>query len=146
MKFPFFFILVVVLFVLLIVATVTVEAAVPSDQLIAALTQVESGGDDNAIGDKHLAQKAYGCLQIRQPAVDDVNRLKGTNYKAEDCLGNRALSIWICKVYIDNYATPKRLGTVNDEKMARIWNGGPNGWKRSSTQAYWEKVRQALSD
>lgn len=105
-----------------------VVADEPSFQLISALMKVESGGNDGAIGDKHLAQKAYGCLQIRQPCVDDVNRRYGTKYKAEDCLNNRALSIWICCKYIDMYATESRLGrTPTDEDKARIWNGGPIG-------------------
>jgi hypothetical protein len=51
---------------------------------------VESQGNDNAIGDRTLAHKAYGCLQIRQPYVDDANPYLGTNFKAQECLGNRA--------------------------------------------------------
>lgn len=26
------------------------------------------------------------------------------------------------------------------EVLARIWNGGPNGWKKHSTVKYWKKV------
>lgn len=100
----------------------------PSDQLIAALIQHESRGDDHAVGDKNLRHKAYGCLQIRQLAVDDYNRWNGTNHKAEDCLGNRVLSIAICRSYIGHYATESRLGRrPTDEDNARIWNGGPVG-------------------
>ena len=123
-----------------------VYADEPSAQLVAALIQVESGGNDNAIGDLNLDQKAYGCLQIRQPCVDDVNRRHETSYKAEDCLGKRALSIWLCQKYIAMYATQKRLGHVpTDEDKARIWNGGPNGWRKKSTEAYWAKVKKVLS-
>ncbi len=93
-------------------------AAEPGDHLITALIQVESRGNDNVVGDKHLKDKAYGSLQIRKPCVQDVNKRYGTNYRAEDCLGNRELSI-------------------------KIWNGGPKGFKKKSTQAYWEKVRRA---
>lgn len=123
----------------------SVLADEPNDQLIAALIQHESRGDDRAVGDKNFRHKAYGCLQIRQPAVDDYNHRHGTSYKAEACLGNRALSIAICRWYIGNYATESRLGRKpTDQDKARIWNGGPNGWKTSSTLAYWEKVRKVL--
>ena len=27
-----------------------------------------------------------------------------------------------------------------DEVIARNWNGGPNGYKKKSTEKYWEKV------
>lgn len=117
----------------------------PSDKLIAALIAVESGGDDNARGDLHLRQKAYGCLQIRQPVCDDINRRYGTRLRAEQMLGNRELSISVCKKYIAMYATEKNLGRRPElEDMARIWNGGPCGFKKKSTLAYREKVRKYL--
>lgn len=116
-----------------------------SDHLITALIAVESKGDDKAVGDKHLSQSAYGCLQIRQPCVDDVNRVYGTKYRAKDCLGNRALSVWICQKYLEIYATEKLIGRKpTDQDRARIWNGGPTGYKKSSTKAYWAKVKKAL--
>lgn len=67
-----------------------IENVWDSEALIGALIKVESDGNDKAIGDHHLAQKAYGALQIRKPYVDDVNRVFKTNYRAEDMLGNRA--------------------------------------------------------
>ncbi len=114
-------------------------------ELIEAIKRQESGCDTNAIGDKHLDAKAYGCLQIRQPAVDDVNRIYGTKHNAEDMRGNEALSIWIFHRYMEIYATEARLGRpVTDEDRARIWNGGPNGWKRRITIDYWRKVHAHL--
>ena len=113
--------------------------------LVSALIEVESQGNDNAIGDHHLADKAYGCLQIRKPCVDDVNRAFGTSYKAQDMLGNRELSKTIFERYMSLYATEKAIGrAVTDEDRARIWNGGPTGWKRSSTLSYWSKVKALL--
>jgi hypothetical protein len=32
------------------------------------------------------------------------------------------------------------LGVVTPEKIARMHNGGPNGWKISATDKYWDKV------
>jgi len=115
------------------------------EKLVRALIVVESAGNNNAIGDRHLAEKAYGCLQIRQPCLTDVNGRFGKSYRPEDCLGNRALSVWVCKSYIALYATPKRLGRMpTAENMARIWNGGPNGWKNPRTDKYWHKVLREI--
>src|SRR5947208_1058676 len=101
-----------VLFVLMMIGLAMCRAhgAEPSDRLVAALIQVESGGNDHALGDKHLKDHAYGVLQIRQLVVDDYNRWCGTTYRAQDCLGNSELSIKICRKYIGMYVTEKRLG------------------------------------
>lgn len=120
------------------------EAALP-DRLTQALIQVESRGNDHAVGDKHLADKAYGVLQIRKPCLDDVNSRYGTKHSPQDMLGNRSLSVWVCQKYLEMYATPKRLGRVpTDEDKARIWNGGPGGWRKTSTTQYWTKVQKEL--
>ena len=110
-------------------------------KLINALVQVESGGNDYAIGDLNLKHKAYGPLQIRQPYMDDVF----PNRKAQECLGNRKLSIEVFEQYMERYATKALIGReVTDEDRARIHNGGPSGWKRASTKPYWEKVKKLL--
>ncbi len=115
------------------------------DRLIPALIQVESNGNDKAIGDRQKKFKAYGPLQIRQPCVDDVNRRYGTQIKAEELLGNRKLSMWVCAKYLEMYGTPqtfKREPRLED--LARIWNGGPSGWKSNATLGYWSKVKKNL--
>lgn len=115
------------------------------DDLIKAMIQVESVGDDYAVGDLHLANRAYGPLQIRQPAVDDVNSYFQTNYVAKDMWGNRPLSVETFKKYMEIYATPANVGReVTLQDMARIWNGGPDGWKKLSTSVYWDKVKARL--
>jgi hypothetical protein len=113
--------------------------------LIQALIKVESNGNDYAIGDRTRKEKAYGPLQIRKPCVDDVNRRCGTKIEAKSLLGDRVKSVWVCQKYLETYATQKRLGREpTHEDMARIWNGGPSGWKRNDTNAYWAKVRKQL--
>ena len=109
--------------------------------LILALMAVESGGKDGEIGDKHLAQKAYGCLQIRQPVCNDYNKAHGTKHQAKDCLGNRELSVRICTWYLEYYGKGKTL-----EAKARIWNGGPKGDQKKATVGYWRKVNKILKD
>lgn len=113
------------------------------DKLITALIQVESNGNDYAIGDKHLKDKAYGCLQIRRPVCLDVNRVYKTNHSPMAMLGNRELSIKVARMYWNIYKCK------TDEEKARSWNGGPTaktpGTKMyKATNAYWSKVKALL--
>jgi hypothetical protein len=120
-------------------------AEYPTEVLMQAVALQESRDNDKAVGDKHLSDKAYGHLQIRQPCVDDVNRKLGTQYKAEDCLKNRELSELIFREYINLYATKKKLGrTPTPLDMAGIWNGGPLGWKSKHTVGYRKSVARKL--
>ena len=106
------------------------------------IAQVESKGNVNSPrGD---AGTAYGILQIRQGCLTDVNRANGTNIKLTDLEGARELSYWVFAEYMKLYARTDRLGheaTLVD--MGRIWNGGPNGYKRSATLHYADLVRAA---
>lgn len=112
------------------------------DKLIPALIQVESGGDDKAIGDNG---RAYGCLQIWDVVVKDVNRVYGTRYTHADAFV-REHAINICKKYLSIYCTPQRLGrTPTLADAARMWNGGPTGHKKTATLNYWKKVQKHLS-
>lgn len=115
---------------------------VDCDRLILALIKVESDGRDHLIGDKHLKNKAYGCLQIRKPCLDDVNRACGTNYTPSDMLGNRKLSIWVCKQYLRLYGGTQ--ANPSPERLAKIWNGGPKGPQKPATEKYWRKVSKHL--
>ena len=121
-------------------SVMTVNAK-PSDSLINAIIKVESNDNVNAIGDNG---KAVGCMQIWKVVVDDVNKVSKLKYNYNDRF-NKEKSIEIFKLYINKYATAKRLGrTPTDEDMARIWNGGPNGFKKAGTKQYWLKVKAEL--
>lgn len=106
---------------------------------IAALIHVESSGNNVAIGD---GGKAYGCLQIHPAVVKDVNRIYGAGLKHTDMF-DRDLSVAVCRKYLEYYgSTLPRTATLED--YARIWNGGPNGWRSPRTKAYWKKVQHAM--
>ena len=84
---------------------------------------------------------ATGPLQIHRACWEDVKR-DGEKYS--DCAG-LDYSLEVFQRYMLRYATEKRLmRSVTDQDRARIWNGGPNGWKKDSTIGYWEKVQNAL--
>lgn len=113
--------------------------AVGASPLMQAIAKVESSGNPRARnGD------ALGLLQIRPEVVIDVNRGYGLAYRHRDAYSPEK-SAELFRLYLALYATPKRLGRpVTDQDRARIWHGGPNGWKRQSTNAYWRRVNAAL--
>ena len=103
--------------------------------LISALIIVESSGNDQAIGDNG---RAIGPLQIHRGVVQDVNRITGSHYRHQD-MTNRAQARAVCEAYLKHYG---RGATT--EQLARRWNGGPTGDRKTATVAYWAKVKKAL--
>ena len=109
--------------------------------LIAALIHVESRGNDHAI---NYREQSYGCLQVGPGARQDFERLTGRKIREIDCF-NRDLSIQIFTTYVTHYCTAERLGHApTDADYARVWNGGPNGFRRPVTLTYWAKVQREL--
>ncbi len=116
---------------------------------LAALISVESGGRQAAVGDTHMKNRAYGICQIRKPYLQDVNRIAGTSFTMDDVRASETLSKWCTVTYIRHYGARYTRLTgkpLTPEVAARIHNGGPNGWKRKSTDAHWEKVRTTLKE
>jgi hypothetical protein len=108
--------------------------------LAAAMILVESGGNDRAVGD---GGRAIGPLQIHAGILLDVNRRFGTRFTHRG-MTNRADAVAVMDRYLWMYAQPGRLGRpVTSADRARIWNGGPNGWRKASTVGYAERVRGA---
>lgn len=117
-------------------------------KLLDAIKKVESGGDVDAIGDRHLSNKAYGPYQIRDPYYRDAlaaNPKLGGSFDNVKGIGSEAYSERVMRAYMGRYATRSRLGREpTDEDIARIHNGGPNGWKNANTEAYWKKVQKEM--
>ena len=104
--------------------------------LLNAIEQVESGGRADAVGD---SGSAVGAYQIWKICVDDINRIKGKKiYTYQDRL-NKTKSRQMCEIYIDHYGKG-----MDDISKARIWNGGPRGYKLKSTVKYGNKVKKHL--
>lgn len=129
----FFIVLNVGLF--LSTSSMGVVRTIPKNNLIDAIIYVESRGDINAYNAK---ENAVGCLQIRPIMLKEVNRLLGYNkYKLAD-RWNKQKSIQMFNVIKEHTTNP------TDEKLARNWNGGWNGYKKQSTLKYWQKVKEQL--
>ena len=116
-----------------------------TDYLLEALIQVESRGNENAVGDRHLSRPSVGVLQIRPIMVREVNRILKKHkvkkkYTLEDRY-SREKSIEMFYIW-QSYHLPDS----SDEVIARCWNGGPKGWKRNSTLHYWNKVQKEINN
>ena len=125
----------------LILFTLTLAAATTSyaGDLLHAIHMVETGGRLGPI--KGDGGAALGPLQIHRACWQDAN-LPG---KYED-VADLAYAKRVFAAYMARYATESRLGRpVTDEDRARIWNGGPNGYKKRATLKYWEKVRKVMN-
>ena len=113
--------------------------------LIYALINVESRGNSNLLGDKHLGEPSVGVLQIRPIMVREVNRIlkiQGSKkrYKKKDRF-SRQKSIEMFIIWRDFHHAGD-----SDEVIAKCWNGGPKGPKKIKTQHYWNKVQKELKE
>jgi len=139
---------------------------------VMAVMMVESSGNDKAIGDNGAS---HGPLQIQKDCVDDANRYRRREGLPplrfpQDCYDRRKAEL-IMIAYLKEYTLPRckkshkpAIGIdMNDPKVrekhywrtgkrptiedyARIWNGGPNGYKIQATVKYWNKVKKELED
>lgn len=111
-------------------------------KILNAMIKVESKGNDLAYCVK---ENAVGCLQIRPIMVKEVNRIlskqkKSIRYTLED-RWDRKKSIEMFFIWKNYHHKTSSL-----EKIARNWNGGPNGYTRNCTKVYWSKVKKELEN
>ena len=110
---------------------------------IQALIMTESMNDDSAVGDNG---KAYGALQIHAKTVTDINKLQRLSLTHNDMF-KRNCAIYSCYIYLAYWGKNYTLETGKKpsyQTLARIWNGGPEGYKNSKTKKYWKKVKTHL--
>jgi len=111
--------------------------------LIPLLAIFESNGNPNAYNNK---ENAAGILQIRPIMIKDCNRISGeSTYYLKD-RWNEEKSYHMAITYLNHYGKKHLTSNMTEEEkiviLARMWNGGPNGWKKKSTLSYGEKIRK----
>jgi hypothetical protein len=108
--------------------------------LVESADRLHPNGNDLARGE----HGERGCLQVRQCVLDDVNKKFGFKFTTSE-MENRGKCMAVLDCYLYLWATPKRLGRpVTDQDRARIWNGGPDGWKLKRSLPYWRKVQATM--
>jgi hypothetical protein len=84
--------------------------------------------------------QAVGILQIHPIMVQDINRILGfEKYQLSDRLSDKK-SIEMFEVFQSHYNP-----TMNFEKMAKTWCGGPKGMKKAGTLNYYQKALNQLN-
>lgn len=113
-------------------------------KLLDAIAQVESNNNADAIGD---SGRSVGAYQLQEVYVDDVNRIAGTSYHYEDRFdiekSRKMVRIYLTywgEKYVEVIGKP-----ATEQILARIHNGGPQGWSKFSTVCYWNKVKKQLA-
>ncbi len=123
-----------------LIPVLMIAAVADGRDLVDAIHHVESSGRlGPLVGD---GGDSLGPLQIQRACWQDAN-VPG---KYED-VADLAYAKRVFAAYMARYATERRLGRhVTDEDRARIWNGGPNGYKKKATLKYWLKVKKELNN
>ena len=105
--------------------------------LFAAIAQVES----------ESGKTSRNVYQLTRRYVDDVNRISTPEaFLYEDRLDRAKAERMMC-IYLEYYGRRHQIQTgmqTTAEVLARIHNGGPDGWRRPSTLNYWKKVKAAM--
>ena len=110
--------------------------------VLAAIHIVESNDDPDAVGD---GGDSIGCYQIQKCYWLDAKEFSDLGGTYLDCY-NRGYADRTVRFYMARYATERRLGReVTQEDVARIHNGGPNGYKKECTKKFWKKVEVILN-
>ena len=92
-----------------------------------AIAYQESGIKQDVTGDLKLKNKAHGMYQIRLPALQDVNRLYGTNYTIDDIKNDPTINARVGMLYFK--AQKEFYGAKNNEQALAGYNGGPKAIK-----------------
>jgi hypothetical protein len=109
-----------------------------SDRLLDAIADCETGHlpeweRDSAIGDGGLA---VGRYQIQPIALRCVNRfMRGRAFTLADRT-DPAKSRDLCALYLTHWLARVPAERRTPEAAARIWNGGPDGWRKAATDGY----------
>jgi hypothetical protein len=104
-------------------------------RLLAAMRQVESGGNRFAVGDGGLAR---GPLQCHAAAWTDGCKALGVHWPYPQYVWSRWHSEQVARGYWRMY------GCKTDEQKARRWNGGVHGDRNPTTLKYWKRVQATM--
>ena len=110
------------------------------EHLIKAIAKVESN-KTNVIGDKHLKNHAYGFFQLRQTAINEVNRIYNLNKinLAEELINNVDAQVEYTVLFIKHL----KDNTKNEKEMISAYNIGLSNVKKGKYGKYYSKILKA---
>jgi hypothetical protein len=105
-----------------------------------AIASVESSNNDLAIGDGGRAIGRYQIWEVYwQDAVDFCPQISGRYANVVD----KKYAERIVMAYLLRYGRDA-LKNRDYEKLSRIHNGGPKGYKKKATLTYWLRIKKFL--
>ena len=110
-------------------------------KIIKAIAVVETN-NKNIVGDGHLKNHAYGYFQIRQPAINEINRVFELNKikRAEELLNDIDSQI----EYVVLFVKHLKNNTNNEKEAISAYNIGLSNVKKGKFGKYYEKVKKAM--
>ena len=121
-----------------------------TEQLLRALARKESGNNPAALGDRGLAQPAYGRFQMRRPAYQDVvqRRSEFAGIPFEKVQRDAELQETFARAYLSVLANEYGLSELDD--LLAGYNAGPTAVRRgkipSQTLRYIEDVKRLMQE
>lgn len=104
-------------------------------KFIEIIGKIESNNNDFAVGDKGKAISRFQIWEIYYKDAKNYDKSINFSYSS---LTNKNNAVKVMTAYLNRYA--REAVKNNDfEKLARIHNGGPLGYKKQSTIKYWQK-------
>ena len=104
---------------------------------VEGIVVAESNFDPRVIGDKNLSNRAYGLMQVRKPALDDVNEYYNLDFSEKDLLDPRVN----LEVGIAYFAMQRdKYKAKNLDEMIQGYNAGPG----KKSPIYLKKVKDDM--
>lgn len=104
------------------------------------LGQVESNNSDSAVGDDGKAIGRYQIWRIYYEDAKEFDKSISFSYKS---VTNKANAEKVITSYLNRYG--KKFIQNNDwVSLARIHNGGPNGYRNPATLGYGRKFQKVM--
>lgn len=114
-----------------------ITADIDMDALFSAIAEVES----------NRGATSANVFQLRPVFVMDVNRISGLEFSHEKVASCYALGKLYMRHYWQFYGGRYYAMTgekPTEETLARIHNGGPDGWMKPQTLVYWKRVEAVM--
>ena len=84
----------------------------------------------------------HGRYQVRQCVLDDVEKYYHVRFSLAEMEDDKKAAA-VCRLYLTHWGDHYTRLTGNPVTvyvLARVWNGGPDGWKKHETVPYGQAV------
>jgi hypothetical protein len=122
---------------------ITRDTCDTDSDFINAIGHIETQNTDSLIGD---SGRAFGRYQIHDVCITGSGLKNLLNYQHKDMFDSvKAERVFWAVMGINCHVYAQKYGKYPDYgELARMWNGGPNGYQNEATLNYLKKFEQCL--